>query len=85
MRRTLREEMAQLASDLGSENPRPTQRIGRHLLRFRPELRLSQDGVAARDFVRDGFVDGVVTRLAYRLLVLSALDLLEPGRANCSE
>jgi uncharacterized protein (DUF2236 family) len=72
-------EMAQLASDLGSENP-PTNlsELDATLLRFRPELRLSQDGVAARDFVRDGFVDGVVTRLAYRLLVLSALDLLEP-------
>jgi len=47
------------------------------LLRFRPELRLSQDGVAARDFVRDGFVDGVVTRLAYDCSY-SVPRLLEP-------
>jgi uncharacterized protein (DUF2236 family) len=72
-------EMAKLAHDLGAEDP-PTDRaeLDATLLRFRPELRLSDEGVEARDFLRDGFVDGFVTRGAYHLLVLSALELLEP-------
>ncbi|HEY1222685.1 MAG TPA: oxygenase MpaB family protein [Acidimicrobiales bacterium] len=72
-------EMATLARDLGAEDP-PVNVAGLDatLLRFRPELRLSGDGVAARDFLRDGFVEGFVTRAAYHLLVLSALDLLDP-------
>jgi len=72
-------EMAKLAHDLGAEDP-PNDRaeLEATLLRFRPELRLSDDGVEARDFLHDGFVDGFVTRGAYHLLVLSALDLLDP-------
>lgn len=72
-------EMALLAHDLGAEAP-PSDgaELEATLLRFRPELRLSQDGVEARDFLRDGFVQGVLTRGAYHLLVLSALDLLDP-------
>jgi len=72
-------EMSTLARDLGAQDP-PTNcaELEGTLLRFRPELRLSHDGVEARDFLRDGFVDGFLTRLAYHLLVLSALDLLDP-------
>lgn len=72
-------EMAGLACDLGAENP-PTNldELRVAIDRFRPELRLSPDGIAARDFLMDGFVKGVLPRMAYRLFVLGALDLLEP-------
>jgi len=73
------EEMAKLATDLGGEDPpRNLDELEATLQRFRPELRLSADGVAARDFILDGFVDGVITKAVYHLLVLSALDLLDP-------
>ncbi len=72
-------EMSKLAHDLGAQNPpRDVAELEAALLRFRPELRLSQDGLEARDFLRDGFVDGRLTRAAYHLLVLSALDLMDP-------
>jgi len=72
-------EMSKLARDLGAEDPpRDEVELEATLLRFRPELRLSTDGVEARDFLRDGFVEGRLTRAAYHLLVMSALDLLEP-------
>ena len=72
-------EMSKLARDLGAEDPpRDETELEATLLRFRPELRLCTDGVEARDFLRDGFVEGRLTRAAYHLLVMSALDLLEP-------
>jgi uncharacterized protein (DUF2236 family) len=72
-------EMAKLARDLGAEEPpTTTAELQATLLRFRSELRLSIDGVEARDFLRDGFVNGFLARLAYRLFVLSSLDLLDP-------
>jgi uncharacterized protein (DUF2236 family) len=72
-------EMAKLARDLDAESPPTTaNELEATMLHFRPELRLSNDGVEARDFLRDGFVKGKVTRFAYHLLVLSALDLLDP-------
>jgi len=72
-------EMATLALDFGVENPPTTVRgLNEALQEFRPELRLSREGIEARDFVMDGFVEGLLQRLVYRLLVLSAIDLLEP-------
>jgi len=72
-------EMAQLATDLGVEEPpRSVGELGAELERFRPELRLSHYGVAARDFVIDGFLDKPLQRLVYRLLIASSLDLLQP-------
>jgi uncharacterized protein (DUF2236 family) len=73
------DEMAKLAADLGGEDPPHTvSELELTLQQFRPELRLSADGAAARDFILDGFVDGVITKAVYHLLVLSALDLLDP-------
>ncbi len=72
-------EMSQLANDLGADNPPTTlDELNQQLEEFRPELRLSKDGADARDFLRDGFVDGRIQKLVYRLLVRSALDLLPP-------
>lgn len=70
-------EMAKVAVDLGGESPPATvDELHRQLRAFRPELRLSADGVAARDFLRAGVGGGLVQRLAYWLLVESALGLL---------
>ncbi len=72
-------EMATLARDLGIEDP-PTSVAQLHetIRRFRPELRLSGEGVDARDFVARGVVEGAHRKLAYRLFVQSAFGLLEP-------
>ena len=70
-------EMAKVASDLGGESPPTTvAELHRQLRAFRPELRLSADGVEARDFLIAGVGGGLVQRFAYRLLVESALGLL---------
>lgn len=72
-------EMARLASDLGAENPPTTlAQLDTAIQEFRPELRLSAEGATGRDFVANGFVKGPLQRIAYRLLVLSAFDLLDP-------
>ncbi len=73
------DEMATLARDLGIVGP-PTSvtELNEAIERFRPELRLSSDGVEARDFVAHGVVEGAHQRLAYRLFVRSALGLLTP-------
>lgn len=72
-------EMAKLASDLGVKDPPTTyEQLRATLDAFRPELRLSGDGVIARDFVIDGFVEKPLQKLVYRLLIMSSLDLLEP-------
>ncbi len=72
-------EMATLARDLGAEEPPTTlAELNTTLDTFRPELRLCPDGVIARDFVVNGFVEGLIQRFVYRLLILSALDLLPP-------
>ncbi|HUX03745.1 MAG TPA: oxygenase MpaB family protein [Acidimicrobiales bacterium] len=69
----------EVARDLGAENPPITVReLDEALSGFRPELRLSADGVVARDFVMHGVVRGATQRAVYRLLVDSALSLLEP-------
>jgi uncharacterized protein (DUF2236 family) len=72
-------EMSRLARDLGVENPPSTlAQLDATIQGFRPELRLSGDGVIGRDFVVNGFSKGPVQRVAYRLLVLSAFELLDP-------
>ena len=73
------DEMARLARDLGAESPPRTWReLTAQLSAFRPELRLSADGVAARDFLRAGVSAGTLAPAVYRLVVASALDLLPP-------
>lgn len=70
-------EMAKVAEDLGGDSPPTTvDELHRQLRAFRPELRLSADGVEARDFLNAGVGGGLVQRLAYWLLVESALGLL---------
>ena len=72
-------EMATVARDLGAANPpNNVAELNAALERFRPELRLSADGVVARDFVSHGVVRGLIQPVAYRLIVHSALDLLTP-------
>jgi uncharacterized protein (DUF2236 family) len=70
-------EMSQLARDLGAENPPTTlAELWAQIDAFRPELRLSADGEAARSFVADGFVKGAMQKAAHRLFVRSSYDLL---------
>ena len=57
--------------------PRSVAQLHDALEAFRPELRLSADGVVARDFVDRGVVTGPHRRLAHRLLVDSAYALLD--------
>jgi uncharacterized protein (DUF2236 family) len=72
-------EMATLAHDLGSEDPpRSVDELDARLEAYRPELRLSADGIVARDFVTQGFLQSPRQRLAYRLLVNSAFTLMTP-------
>lgn len=72
-------EMANLASDLGVKDaPSTYAQLRAALQAFRPELRLCDEGVIARDFVIDGFLERPLQKLAYRLLIMSSLDLLEP-------
>ncbi|MGC8498132.1 MAG: oxygenase MpaB family protein [Acidimicrobiales bacterium] len=73
------DEMARLALDLGADAPpRSWRELTAQLSAFRPELRLSADGVEARDFLRAGVSAGTVAPAVYRLVVASALDLLPP-------
>jgi uncharacterized protein (DUF2236 family) len=70
-------EMAKLARDLGAEDPPTTvAELDARLEAFRPELRLSDEARVARDFVARGFVRGSHQRLAHRLFVRSAFDLM---------
>ena len=72
-------EMSHLARDLGAEKPPTSVReLDEQLGSYRPELRLSADALAARDFVTHGYMDTTAQRAVYRLLVDSALDLLPP-------
>jgi uncharacterized protein (DUF2236 family) len=72
-------EMATLARDLGSENP-PTSvaELDAQIEAYRGELRLSSDGVVARDWVIRGFLENPRQRRVYRLLVTSSYTLMEP-------
>ena len=72
-------EMIPLARDLGVlEPPTSVAELNATLLRFRPELRLSNAGVVARDFIAHSVVKSRSQRFTYRLLVLSAWSLLTP-------
>ncbi len=72
-------EMATLARDLGvSDPPRSVAELNATLQRFRSELRLSDDGVLARDFVARGVVQGWRQRAPYWLFVRGAFALLSP-------
>jgi uncharacterized protein (DUF2236 family) len=72
-------EMAQLARDLGAENP-PTSvaELDATLEGFRHELRLSPGAATARDFVTHGVVQGAQQRSAYWLLMNSSFALMAP-------
>jgi uncharacterized protein (DUF2236 family) len=77
------EEMVPLAYDLGVLNPpRNVAELTEALGSFRPELRLSPDGVVARDFVAHRVVAGRTQRFVHRLLVRSAWSLLPPWAAE---
>jgi len=70
-------EMAQLARDLGAQTPPTTlAELWNQLEGFRPELRLSDDGAQARDFVARGFVKGALQKAAHRLFVRSAYGVM---------
>ena len=70
-------EMAQLATVLGAEYPpQSAGELRERLDNFRPELRLSDDGVVARDWLRFRAVDGFVQRRVLAVLIRSAVDLL---------
>ena len=73
------EEMSRLARDLGAEDP-PTTLAALHdqIEAFRPELRLSEDGRVARDFLVDGFVTGAPARVAHRVFVRASFGLMTP-------
>jgi uncharacterized protein (DUF2236 family) len=72
-------EMATLALDLGMVSP-PTSvaELEATIRRFRPELRLSPDGAAARDFVVRGVQRGASRRFVNWLLVRSSFALMAP-------
>jgi uncharacterized protein (DUF2236 family) len=72
-------EMATLARDLGAENPPTSVReLHAQIEAYRSELRLSSDGVIARDWVIQGFLETRQQRLVYRLLVKSSYALMQP-------
>lgn len=72
-------ETARLARDLGVlEAPKSAAELSATLDRFRPELRLSADGVAAREFLTNRVMTTRTQRAIYRLVVLSAWSLLAP-------
>ena len=70
-------EMSQLARDMGAETPPTTYaELRQQLEAFIPELRLSADGVVARDFVVKGFVSTPAQRFAHRRFAVASLALL---------
>jgi uncharacterized protein (DUF2236 family) len=76
-------EMVPLARDLGVLDPPTTvAQLDATLERFRPELRLSAEGVVARDFIAYGLMKSRLQRVIYRLFVLSAWALLPTGAAE---
>jgi uncharacterized protein (DUF2236 family) len=71
------DEMAPLARDLGViAPPHNVAELNATLEGFRPELRLTSDGVVARDFVAHRVVTSRTQRFVHRLFVLSAWALL---------
>jgi uncharacterized protein (DUF2236 family) len=72
-------EMANLARDLGmTAPPESVAELNAAILTFRPELRLSDEGAVARDFVASGVVRGVQQKSIYWLLVRSSYGLMTP-------
>lgn len=72
-------EMATLAKDLGAQTaPTSLHELNEVLEAYRPELRLSADGVAARDFIAHRIVEGRVQRVILHLLMKSSFDLMPP-------
>ena len=70
-------EQAIVARDLGvSDPPLCVAHLRDALDRFRPELRLSDEAIIARDFLRHGVVRGARQRAAYALLVRSAFGVV---------
>jgi uncharacterized protein (DUF2236 family) len=70
-------EMVPLARDLGVlDPPKSVSELTAMLEGFRPELRLTADGVIARDFVAHRVVTSRTQRFVHRLFVLSAWSLL---------
>jgi uncharacterized protein (DUF2236 family) len=79
-------EVAQTARDLGAEEPPTTvAELDAVLEAFRPELRLTDDGRTARDFIARGVVRGLHQRTAYLLLVDSAFSILPTWAADLLE
>lgn len=72
-------EMVPLARDLGVESPpHSVAELDAALLEFRSELRLTPDGVVARDFIAHGVMRSRLQRVVFRLFVRSAWSLLPP-------
>ena len=70
-------DQVQVALDLGvREPPRTVAELRGRLEAFRPELRLSAAGVAARDFLAAGVAAGRLQRIVYGVIVESAYSLL---------
>lgn len=70
-------EMVHVALDIGVlDPPRTVGELNAALLPFRHELRLSPDGVVARDFIAHGVAKSRSQRFVHRLLVRSAWSLL---------
>jgi len=70
-------DMAQLGRDLGIPNPPTTYAGLREALEsFRPECRLTSDGIEARDFLRHGYVQTPVQRWAMDRFVASSFWLM---------
>jgi uncharacterized protein (DUF2236 family) len=72
-------EMVQLGCALGVElPPRSVNELNETLQSFLSELRLSDEGVIARDFIAHGIMKSRMQRATYRLMVISSWGLLEP-------
>jgi uncharacterized protein (DUF2236 family) len=70
---------SRVAAGLGADVlPQTVAELDAAIEAFRPELRLSADGAAARDFIARGVVRGPHQKAAYRLVVAAAQSLIEP-------
>lgn len=70
-------EMAYLARDLGIATPPTTYReLHDCLTSFRPELRLSDDGRVARDFLLAGYMQTPLQKFGHRRFAAASLNLL---------
>ena len=70
-------EMSRLARDMGAEAPPTTlAQLWQQLESFRPELRLSADGEAARHFLAHDYVSSRLQKVGLRLFVRSSYGVL---------